>query len=263
MTEKQAYILTQMSWPEVQEALKTVQLAIIPTGSCEQHGPNMTLDADAAICYALAERLAHRLHPRAILTPALPWGVSPHHMSFPGTITLRPETYDAVLWDIVASLKSHGLNHFLLVNGHGGNVAPLNVIGLKLRRELDVQVAVMFYMSLASDVIKAGAKTELYGHACEVEASVGLYLAPQTVKPERVVGEVLPYAHAHTNIKAAARLDYPFLFEEFTANGALGDARLASEEFGEQIVETTLERTLEFLQSFLTGYANSHKDLKL
>jgi len=251
MTTMPAFVLTHMSWPEVRSALETVRLAIIPTGSCEQHGPNMTLEADAAISYTLAERLAQRLYPRALLAPLLPWGVSPHHMSFPGTITLRPETYDAVLWDVVASLKSHGLSHFLLVNGHGGNVAPLNVISMKLRRELNVQVAVMFYMQLAADVIKAGAKTTLYGHACEVEASVGLYLAPQTVKPERVAGEVRPYAHAHTDIKAPARLDYPFMFEEFTGNGALGDARLATVEFGQAIVETSLERTLTFLQSFL------------
>lgn len=122
---------------------------------------------------------------------------------------------------------------------------------MKLRRELDVQVAVMFYMHLAADVIKAGAKTTLYGHACEVEASVGLYLAPETVKQERVAGEIRPYAHAYTDIKAAERLNYPFMFEEFTANGALGDARLATREFGERIVETALERTLEFLQTFL------------
>ncbi|HXV42789.1 MAG TPA: creatininase family protein [Anaerolineae bacterium] len=251
MTTPLAYTLTSMTWSEVQLALNTARLAIIPTGSCEQHGPNMTLETDAAICYSLAERLAQRLYPRALLAPLLPLGVSPHHMSFPGTITLRPETYEAVLWDVVASLKQHGLSHFLLVNGHGGNVAPLKVIGMKLRRELGVQVAIMFYMQLAADVIKAGAKTKLYGHACEVEASVGLYLAPHIVKAERVAGEIRPYAHAHTDIKSGAQLDYPFMFEEFTANGALGDARLATIEFGQVIVETALERTLEFLQSFL------------
>ncbi|HEX6384635.1 MAG TPA: creatininase family protein, partial [Anaerolineae bacterium] len=107
-------------------------------------------------------------------------------------------------------------------------------------------------MRLAADVVKAGARTDLYGHACEVEASVGLYLAPQSVKAERVAGAVRAYAHAHTDIKAAARLDYPFLFEEFTENGALGDARLASVEFGERIVETTLARAMEFLESFMS-----------
>jgi creatinine amidohydrolase len=246
-----AFVLSQMSWPEVQEALKTVQLALIPTGSCEQHGPNMTMETDAAICYALAEKLAQRLHPRALLTPAVPWGISPHHMSFPGTISLRPATYEAMLWDIVSSLKSHGIEHFLFVNGHGGNMDALNVISLRMRTELNVRVAVMFYLHLASDVVKAGAQTRLYGHACEVEVSVGQYVAPQTVKENLVPGDVLPYAHAHTDIKSAARVDYPFVFKDFTANGALGDARLATIEFGQEIIETTLDRSLQFLATFL------------
>lgn len=246
-----AFVLTRMTWPEVKVALETVRLAIIATGSCEQHGPNMTLETDAAICYAIGERLAERLYPRALLAPVLPLGVSPHHMSFPGTITLRPETYDAVLYDTVASLKRHGISHFLLVNGHGGNMASLDVASLKMRQELNVNIAFMFYMQLAADVIRSGAQTTLYGHACEVEASVGLYVAPHTVRQERVVGEVHPYAHAHTDIKAAYRVGYPFLFEEFTGNGALGDARLATVDFGQQIVETAIERTLEFLKTFV------------
>lgn len=246
-----ANVLTQMTWPEVQEALKSARLAIIPTGSCEQHGPNMTLETDAAICNALAERLSEQLYPRALLAPVVPWGVSPHHMDFPGTITLRPETFDAILWDIVTSLKQHGLSHFFVVNGHGGNVAPLAVITAKLRDELDVHMATMLYMNLTADVIKSGAKTALYGHACEVEASVGLYVAPRTVKEERVEGEVLPYEHPYTDLYAAGKLDYPFHFNELTRNGALGDARLATYEFGEQIVDTTLARTVEFLESFM------------
>lgn len=250
MTES-AYVLTQMTWPEVRDALKTARLAIIPTGSCEQHGPNMTLETDAAIAYALAERLTEQLHPRALLAPVLPWGVSPHHMSFPGTITLRPGTFDALLWDVVVSLKQHGLNHFFLVNGHGGNVASLEVLMASLRDKLGVQVAAMMYMRLAADLIKAGAQTSLYGHACEVEASVGLFLAPETVREERVEGEILPYAHPYTDLYAAGRLDFPFRFDELTRNGALGDARLATREFGEQIVTTTLARAGEFLESFM------------
>lgn len=247
-----AYVLTQMTWLEVRDALKMARLAIIPTGSCEQHGPNMTLETDAAIAYALAERLTEQLHPKALLAPVVPWGVSPHHMHFQGSITLRPETFNAIVWDVVSSLKQHGLNHFFLVNGHGGNVAPLELISAKLRDELGVHVAGMMYMRLAADVIKDGAQTSLYGHACEVEASVGLFLKPETVREERVEGEVLPYAHPHTDLYAAGRLEFPFRFEELTRNGALGDARLATREFGEQIVTTTLTRAVEFLESFIT-----------
>ncbi len=251
MNRTAVYDLTQMTWPEVREALKTARLAIIPTGSCEQHGPNMTLETDAAIAQAMARLLAERLHPSGIVTPVVPFGVSPHHMHFPGTLTLRPETFEAVLWDIVSSLKQHGLSHFLLVNGHGGNVDPLRILSAKLRDELGVQAASMMYMRLAADVIKNGARTRLYGHACEVEASVGLFLAPQTVRDERVAGEIMPYALPHTDLYGAWRLDYPFRFDEFSRNGALGDARLATHAFGEQIVTTALGRAVEFVESFL------------
>jgi creatinine amidohydrolase len=240
-----------MSWPEVADALKSVQLAIVPTGSCEQHGPNMSMKTDTAICNAIAERLTARLHPRALLTPVVSLGVSPHHLTFPGTISLRPETFEAVLWDTVMSLKRHGLRYFLFVNGHGGNMDALNVMALKMRTELDVQVAVMFYLRLASDVVQQGAQTTLYGHACEVEVSVAQYLGLDIVKDNLARGDVLPYAHAHTDIKKGPRIDYPFTFDDFTANGALGDARLATPEYGQAIVETALERTMEFLATFL------------
>lgn len=252
MSTSPAYILAHMSWPEVEEALDSIRLAIVPTGSCEQHGPNMTMETDAAICHALAQRLTQRLHPRALLVPTVPWGVSPHHMNFPGTITLRSETYSALLHDIVASLNTHGLSHFLFVNGHGGNVASLDVTVMSLRRELDIQTAFMFWLDLAADVIAAGATTDRYGHACEVEASVGLALAPHIVKDGRQAGDLLPYSHPHIDTGSDTRVSYPFMFDELTANGALGDARQASREFGEEIVTTTLERAVEFAESFIS-----------
>ncbi len=157
-----------------------------------------------------------------------------------------------LLWDIVTSLQQHGITHYLFVNGHGGNMVSLATMSLKMRYELDVQIAVMFYLRLASDIVAEGARTKLYGHACEVEASVGLHLAPQTVRADDLQeGAVKPYDHAFTDIKAAARVNYPFLFDDFTENGALGDARHATEEFGRDIIDTTIERTMAFLETFL------------
>lgn len=247
----QTNVLARMTWLEAEQALESARLAILPVGACEQHGPNMTLETDSAISYALAERLAERLYPQAILAPLMPWGVSPHHINFPGTITLRRETFDAVLRDVVTSLTEDGLTHFFFVNGHGGNIAPLETLCYELRNELGVRAASMMYLRLAADVVKSGTESELYGHACEVEASVGLFIAPHTVREERVKGEVKPYEHPHTDLYAEARLDYPFHFDELTSNGALGDARQATHEFGERIVQAALTRAVEFLESFL------------
>ena len=162
-----------------------------------------------------------------------------------GAVDKQLDSFMKLQFDRVGLLLRPELIAVQDVSGDAGKFAAL------VKKVMDKTDAGLILCGDKADVIKAGAKTTLYGHACEVETSVGLYLAPQAVKPERVAGEVSPYAHAYTDIKSEARLNYPFMFEELTANGALGDARLATFEFGQTIVETTLERTLEFLQSFL------------
>src|SRR5215217_4818899 len=100
--------LAEMTWPEAKEALAAARVVIIPTGSTEQHGPGMTLSTDITMATAMSVRVARRLFPRALVAPSLPFGLSPHHMRFPGTITLQPDTLTAVLFDVLRSLKQHG-----------------------------------------------------------------------------------------------------------------------------------------------------------
>lgn len=243
-------ILADMSWPELERVLPSVELAVIPTGSCEQHGPNMSLQTDARISYALAERIAQRLYPRALLTPVVPFGFSYLHKNFPGMITLRYETLAGIIEDMVVSLKRMGISVFLIVNGHGHNMPCLRVIMTKLRHEQRVKIATCDYISLASDVIKEGVKSDRYAHACEMEVSMALYLAPHLVKQDQLTkGDLkpLPYPYSRGEISLA----WPFTYDQLTSNGALGNAPAASVEFGREIAETTISRTLEFVEALL------------
>ncbi len=243
-------ILANMSWPELERILPSVELAIIPTGSCEQHGPNMTFQTDAGISYALAERIAQRLYPRALLTPVVPFGFSFLHKNFPGMITLRHETLAGIIEDMVVSLKRMGIKAFLIVNAHGHNMPCLRVIMTKIRHEQQVKIATSYYISLASDVIKEGLESDRYGHACEMEVSMALYLAPRLVKHGQLTkGDLkpLPYPYSRGEISLA----WPFTYDQLTANGALGNAPAASLEFGREITETTISRTLEFVEALL------------
>ncbi|MDP2859742.1 MAG: creatininase family protein, partial [Bacillota bacterium] len=105
----QSFNLFDMSWPEVKAALDRIKVALIPTGSCEQHGPNGTFEVDAAIANEFTKRLAERTYPLTLAVPPVHFGVSSHHMRFPGTITLKPETFMQVCTDIVESLYRHGI----------------------------------------------------------------------------------------------------------------------------------------------------------
>jgi len=135
-----AYVLTEMTWPEAKEAFQTATLAIVPIGAQEQHGPHLKMSCDAVLATEMARRLAERLYPHAVVTPTVNMGVSPHHLNFPGTITLHPETLIRLLRDIVRSLHRHGLRRFLFLNAHGGNQATLQVAATALAEELDVRL---------------------------------------------------------------------------------------------------------------------------
>jgi hypothetical protein len=127
------YYLSDMSWPETQQALETVRVALMAVGSTEQHGPNLAMQADTAQAHAFATKLAQRFYPKVLLAPPLHVGISDHHMDFPGSLTLCPETFYAFLHDVIESLSHHGLTKFLLVNGHGGNAATLGMSLVRLK----------------------------------------------------------------------------------------------------------------------------------
>lgn len=95
------------------------------------------------------------------------------------------------------------------------------------------------------------AVTEIYGHACEIETSVALYLAPQTVRSGALKrGDVTGFRFRNSGF-GEGRVEFPYSWSEITRNGALGDATAASAEIGERIVSLAVKRTLEFLEEFL------------
>lgn len=248
---EEAFILGEMIWPEAEKALAQARLGLVPVGSFEQHGPNGTFALDSGRAEGFGRRLAARLYPRAILAPTVNLGVSYHHMNFPGTVTLRPETLIAVVYDLIWSLKQHGLDRFLILNGHGGNIPALGVLIVKLQAELGVKAAWVSFTSLAKEVISEHVLSESQGHACEGEISQALVLAPHTVRREALAaGQFRGYPYRH--LGRGYNLGYPYRFDEITANGALGDATQANETLGEAIVEAALEKAVEFATDFIT-----------
>jgi creatinine amidohydrolase len=171
-------------------------------------------------------------------------------MGFAGTLTLRAETLLGFLSDLVESLSLWGLRRVLVVNGHGGNVDAIRLAARAARRDLGVLVAGVMWAQLAADEIAQRVTSEQYGHACEVETSVAMVLAPGSVRPERITEPRPARARDPLTDPPSPRVDRPTSFEEWTENGALGDPRLASVELGEDIVETAYGRMLEFARTF-------------
>jgi creatinine amidohydrolase len=249
----QRHVLNEMTWPEVKEALNDVQIALVPTGSAEQHGPNTTFFTDTGRAEGFCRLLAEKLYPRALAAPPVGYGVSYHHMRFPGTVTLKPETFMAVVYEVVESLHHHGIENFLVINGHGGNMPALQLVTMKLRYELGVKIAYLTPTEVARDVVNAGKTAERIGHACENEASQLLYLGyPWAVRDSALApGEIQPDPYPQAGFQG--RIHVPYFFDEVTANGALGDARGTSIEYGEATVEAACDRIVEFIEAFVAS----------
>lgn len=248
------YELSEMTSVEFAEASKTIKIALIPVGATEQHGPNLALGTDYVIAHRLSQRIAAGIHPRAVVVPPVPMGVSYHHMGFPGTLTFSPETFIAVCVDIASSLKRQGIGHVVFVNGHNGNTATLNVAVTKICYELDMKAAVSFWFQQASDVVREVSRTERFGHACEVETSMLMALRGDMVREDALEpGDMKPVTleHAFNNQRFFHTVPVPF--HEQTGNGVFGDARLASREVGERLADAAVARTTAFIETFIDG----------
>jgi creatinine amidohydrolase len=162
--------------------------AVLPLGSTEQHGPHLPLDTDTVIGDALAERLCAAVG-NAVACPTLPVGCAPEHLGFPGTLSLEPETLEAVLRDLIRSLGRHGIRRVFVFSAHGGNVAALRAMAPGLATAC-APVAVDVFTDLdgltaalhAASIAAGGSVAAAGHHAGEVETSIMLALAPAQVR---------------------------------------------------------------------------------
>lgn len=246
------YELSRMTSPEVDRALETVSLALIPVGATEQHGPNLELGTDYTIAHGLAQRIAAEVHPTGVVIPPLPFGVSDPHMDFAGTISVSSETFQTICIDVVRSLAAHGLRKFVFVNGHQGNMTTLAVLASRIRYELGLQAATVFWMTQARDAIEQYRRTERWGHACEIETSVALALSPALVRMESLEpGDLIEDYGAFEDNYQPHAVQVPKSFRERTRNGAFGDATQATQEAGEEIVSAAVQRAAAFAKDFI------------
>ena len=242
--------LGRLTWRDAAVALRSARVALVPVGANEQHGPHMTLDTDTAIAEAFARRLGDALADDAIIAPTLPIGMSEHHLAFAGTMTLEASTLMFLVRDVVRSFAQNGLRKVILINGHGGNIDPLRLVAREAGRDGAAEVASLMWAVLAADLILERAATPFHSHACDIETSVALAIAPHVVLPERIEAPA-PATGIEALAEPRSRYDVPVPFEQWTTNGAIGDPRLATKELGEEIVALALSRALDFARRFI------------
>lgn len=245
--------LSKMTTAEAESAFEKVKVGIIPIGSTEQHGKNMTLGTDIKMSEAVAKAISKKMFPELIILPSIPVGISYHHMNFPGSMTISPTTMQSIIIDYVKSMQRHGLNSFILLNGHGGNQPTLSSIVNVIRYELEVKISSLLYLNLISSETRNKITSKRYGHACEMETSIGLFLDPTTVKEKELdAARMKEYPIRFTEFERRnGRVELPYFWEELTSDGSFGDATKASKEFGSLLIKGVLENLEIFIKDFI------------
>lgn len=244
------YRLDRMTTVEAGRVLEEAQVALFPVGATEQHGPNLVTGVDWFVAEAVAERVADAVDPVAVVVPPLPFGLSGHHLGFPGTLHISAATFSAVCKDVTRSLARHGITKVVFVNGHRGNENVLGVLVTELTYELGIEAASAFWMTQASDAVACHKKTERWGHGCEIETSLALAISPDHVGDRLEPADLIEEYGAYEDNYRAHALVTARSFASRTRNGVFGDATQATREAGEDILRTAVGRTAAFVRDF-------------
>lgn len=181
--QSSSLFLTDLTAKEVRESV--YDTAILPIGATEYHGDHLPYCTDTLTARALAERFAQELG-TALVLPPLDYGVSPHLLAWPWTLSLRPATLTAVVVDVGESLLAHGIRRFLVVSAHDGNPAPIEVAARELHQRHGISIAVFGgWQGLSSRLLAPEGREIDLDHGGQSELSMVLFLAPHLARPER------------------------------------------------------------------------------
>jgi creatinine amidohydrolase len=172
----------ELTQPEIAAQLQKNPLVVLPCGSVEQHGPHLPTMTDTLAATVIAHAVAERMD--GLVLPATPFGVTPMHMPYEGTITLSPETYMRVQIETCASVAKHGTKQLMIVNWHEGNIPSLAIAAEALHRNHGMAVLTVQACYVAEELF--GAACGGLTHGGEIEALAVLAYSPQLVHLDRI-----------------------------------------------------------------------------
>ncbi|HVR76321.1 MAG TPA: creatininase family protein [Planctomycetota bacterium] len=249
--------LVRLTSKEV-ESLAGTTPVVVPFAAVEQHGPHLPTGTDTFITEGILERLEEIAPGRFLSLPVQRFGSSPHHMPFAGTVTLSSRTFLDVALELVTSLASHGFTNFLFLNGHGGNQSLLDVAVQEARlARRGLRVVHATYWKVAREAFAAIRESPSggMGHACEMETSVMLALHPELVRLDLMApGGSAPRSRLdHRDMLEPGQVGQFRYWDEWSANGVIGDPRSASAEKGRRFLDAAAAGVLEVLDALLEG----------
>ncbi len=228
-------------------------IAILPVGASEQHGPHLPLSVDQAILdgiiAATVPLIPHDCP--ALFLPTMPIGKSNEHAAWPGTLTLSATTLMALWSDIGASVARAGVRKLVILNSHGGQIAPMDIVARDLRvdHRMITVAANWFAMGMPDGLFPAD--EERHGiHAGDMETSVMRALHPDLVQMEHArnftpKNAELALRYTHLGLTPAGKLGWQM--QDLNVAGVAGNASLATVEKGQAVLDHAAGQLVKLL----------------
>lgn len=262
------YNLYELGYLDVQAWLKETDVVLVPIGSCEQHGRHLPVSVDGLAALQAVERAARKAN--VPHTPLIWVGYSPQHLGKPGdgsgTITLRPSTYEALLYDVGRCLIHQGFNKLVFATGHTSNTKVIDPVMRRLRYETgavpcvfraDSEATVM----LMKEILENPPEETPGWHGSEIEASTTMAYNEALVHLERTDKDFthaprwLPQdrfakhnGSAYVTFQGYDMVYLPMEHREYSDTGLIGNPLRASKEKGDKILDTTSDYFAAFIR---------------
>ncbi len=242
------YLLGELTWPEAEQRFRVVDLALLPVGAIEQHGPHLPLDSDAFDADYLARRVAESCsEPKPFVLPLVAYGVSYHHEDFSGTISISPETLSQMVYDIGISAVHHGITKLVIINGHGGNGPALHFAAQMLNRDAHIFTCVDTGETSDPDIY-AIAETPNDVHAGEIETSTALASRPHLVRAGKARKFIPRFSNRYLDFTSKRSVGWYAHTSKISPLGVLGDPTKATREKGERMWQVMIKNLVEFIE---------------
>lgn len=261
MNGTRGYRFEKMSWPEVDSAAAKNRVVIVPVGTLEDHGRHLPIDTDVVLARGVCEATAELIPEEVVLFPTVTHGYSPHHIDFPGTISIGWKTFVDHLCDITRCLVHHGFRKILLVNGHGSNRPLIDMAArLTVVEHPYAQCGSLSWWELTKvrEVFAPIRESDWVAHACELETSVYLAIDPDNVDMSKAEEDTSfnKGPHFWSDLAGAPPSGYrnavglTEFWSTVTRDGVKGDPTVATAEKGRLILGAAAEELSDIVREF-------------
>ena len=215
--------------PDLRKIIKRKkQIAVIPVGSIEQHGPHLPISTDSDIVTAIAAKFSEKIN--GILLPTISYGVSHEHFPF-FNLSIKKSTLSRVLEDTCESLIKNGISRVFIVNGHYGNLDALKSLKKKTKSRKIKVFSYWDYMQRRID------------HEGNVETSIMLAIS-KNVNMKKAKKGFEPKEQSKQEISKINRMAQKS-FPKVTGNGVWGDPTKASARLGTKIIKEVVDNLIK------------------